>query len=579
MEYYGAIFAFAESPKQKGVLWAGIGRRARARLARRRQDVAERHAEGHGGRTRACRSSSRRTSRRARRTSPRTASSWTTCSRTSGRPTDYGADVDAHRRGHRRTHGVHARHPRGSTRSAGLLYAGTERGVWFSLDDGATLAALQLNLPPVPVHDLAVKEGDLIAATHGRSFWVIDDISPLRQLTPALTAKDAHLFKPRDAYRVSFARPRRRRRWWRCAGAAPLVRRCTRSPASPAGGPVVNYWLKRPDREVVLEFLDAQRHAHPLVHQPAGFRDGGRLRHARGAQRSRRLHARAGIPADSAERMVRRTPRRRARGRRGRRGRPASARRRRRACRTRRASTASPGTCATPMRRSFDGHHHVGGRHAGPDGASGHLPGAACSWTASRWAPRRFALKKDPRTGATQADLRAQFAFLQAGARPHDAGERRGEDHPLRARAARRPREAAHRCRRSRSSGRWPTPLRARAGGGGGLDLPDEEPQRAGSAELSRSASTTRSPRSPAWRAARRPRPRSRRLTVFTQPLDAARRRAGEDEEGARRHAARDQQHVLRDERASRRSCRVPVEGRAEAAIVMDEESREIGGS
>src|SRR6185369_16472197 len=65
----------------------------------------------------------------------------------------------------------------------GLLYVGTERGVWFSHDDGTSWQRLQLNLPPVPVHDLAVRDGDLIAATHGRSFWVIDDISPLRQMT------------------------------------------------------------------------------------------------------------------------------------------------------------------------------------------------------------------------------------------------------------------------------------------------------------------------------------------------------------------------------------------------------------
>ena len=64
---------------------------------------------------------------------------------------------------------------------AGLLYAGTEMGVYFSMDDGAHWQPLQLNLPPVPIHDLAIKDGDLVAATHGRSFWILDDLSPLRQ--------------------------------------------------------------------------------------------------------------------------------------------------------------------------------------------------------------------------------------------------------------------------------------------------------------------------------------------------------------------------------------------------------------
>src|SRR5258705_192018 len=67
----------------------------------------------------------------------------------------------------------------------GLLVAGTERGVWFSPDDGSTWQKLQLNLPPVPVHDLVFKEGDIVLATHGRSFYVMDNISSLEQLSDA----------------------------------------------------------------------------------------------------------------------------------------------------------------------------------------------------------------------------------------------------------------------------------------------------------------------------------------------------------------------------------------------------------
>ena len=89
----------------------------------------------------------------------------------------------------------------------GLLYAGTERGVWVSFDDGAHWKSLRRNLPIVPVHDLAIKDGDLVAATHGRGFWILDDISPLRQMTAQTAAAPAHLFKPKDAWRVLWGNP------------------------------------------------------------------------------------------------------------------------------------------------------------------------------------------------------------------------------------------------------------------------------------------------------------------------------------------------------------------------------------
>ena len=88
---------------------------------------------------------------------------------------------------------------------ADLLYAGTERGVWVSFDGGTSWRPLQRNLPPVPVHDLVVKEGDLVAATHGRSFWILDDLSVLRQYAAAIGDKPAHLYRPRDAYRIQWA--------------------------------------------------------------------------------------------------------------------------------------------------------------------------------------------------------------------------------------------------------------------------------------------------------------------------------------------------------------------------------------
>jgi photosystem II stability/assembly factor-like uncharacterized protein len=92
---------------------------------------------------------------------------------------------------------------RADPKRKGLLYAGTERGVWVSFDDGESWSKLQLNLPPVPIHDLAVKNDNLIAATHGRSFWLIDDLTPLQQLKPELAAKDVILFQPLATYRMA----------------------------------------------------------------------------------------------------------------------------------------------------------------------------------------------------------------------------------------------------------------------------------------------------------------------------------------------------------------------------------------
>jgi photosystem II stability/assembly factor-like uncharacterized protein len=82
----------------------------------------------------------------------------------------------------------------------GLLFAGTENAVWVSFDDGDHWQSLQLNLPHTSMRDLWIHENDLIVATHGRGFWILDDIAPLRELKPAMA--DSHLFKPASAYRV-----------------------------------------------------------------------------------------------------------------------------------------------------------------------------------------------------------------------------------------------------------------------------------------------------------------------------------------------------------------------------------------
>lgn len=82
----------------------------------------------------------------------------------------------------------------------GLLYAGTESGMYLSFDNGGSWAPFQLNLPIVPITDLAVKEQNLIAATQGRSLWMIDDLTPLHQLRSDMDTATAHLFQPIDSY-------------------------------------------------------------------------------------------------------------------------------------------------------------------------------------------------------------------------------------------------------------------------------------------------------------------------------------------------------------------------------------------
>jgi hypothetical protein len=93
----------------------------------------------------------------------------------------------------------------------GLLYAGTEFGLYVSFDNGGAWQSLQLNLPVTPVSDLMLHHEDLVVATQGRGFWILDDVTPLHQLGELADAESPHLFKPRDTYRVEGG--------WRRAGA------------------------------------------------------------------------------------------------------------------------------------------------------------------------------------------------------------------------------------------------------------------------------------------------------------------------------------------------------------------------
>jgi hypothetical protein len=132
----------------------------------------------------------------------------------------------------------------------GLLYAGTETGLYASFDGGANWQSLQFNLPIVPITDLAIhkRERELVAATQGRSFWIFDDLPLLHQVTDAggfKAADEVHLFKPKEGYRMPGG------------GGFNLPATATVG-KNPASGVVVYYSLKaKPTTDVVLEFVDA----------------------------------------------------------------------------------------------------------------------------------------------------------------------------------------------------------------------------------------------------------------------------------------------------------------------------------
>jgi len=132
----------------------------------------------------------------------------------------------------------------------GLLYAGTETSVYVSFDDGDHWQSLQLNLPATSMRDLVVRDSDLVVGTHGRSFWILDDVTPLRQITAHTAAKHVSLFRPGGAFRI--------RRDINTDTPLP--------PEEPAGqnppdGAILDYWLgAAPSAPVSLEIDDAQGH-------------------------------------------------------------------------------------------------------------------------------------------------------------------------------------------------------------------------------------------------------------------------------------------------------------------------------
>jgi hypothetical protein len=159
------------------------------------------------------------------------------------RTNDYGQSWDLLTDG---TNGIPSGHPTRTIQEdparRGLLYAGTEFGLFVSFDDGAHWQSFQQNLPRTPVMDVLVHQNDLIIATQGRSLWIMDDLTPLHQIDAQLASADAHLFRPRDSYRMRLQRGGRGGAW----------------PENPPEGVMVFYYLSEtPASELRLTIKDA----------------------------------------------------------------------------------------------------------------------------------------------------------------------------------------------------------------------------------------------------------------------------------------------------------------------------------
>src|SRR2546423_1419938 len=143
--------------------------------------------------------------------------------------------------------GSFARVIREDTKKAGLLFAGTESGMYVSFDDGDDWQSLELNLPTTSYRDMVIHGNDLVVGTYGRGIWVLDDYSPLRQITPATATDPAHLFAPGDAVRVR-----------RNVGADTPFPPEVPHALNPPDGAIIYYYLaSQPAGEIALDVLDA----------------------------------------------------------------------------------------------------------------------------------------------------------------------------------------------------------------------------------------------------------------------------------------------------------------------------------
>ncbi len=245
VEVYGTIFALAESPREKGLLWAG-------------SDDGLVHVTRDGGKS-------------WKNVTPKGLPEWTQVNSIEASPhdaataylagtlyklgdltphlwktADYGASWTRIDAGIARD--AFTRVVREDPVRRGLLFAGTETGLWVSLDDGRGWYRLQRNLPAVPVTDLVVKDGDLVVATQGRAFWILDDLSPLRQWTEEVAASKTWLFAPPAAVRFP--------------GRGDPAKPPRGAGQNRAGGAILSFWLKEAPKEsdlVTLEVLEGEK--------------------------------------------------------------------------------------------------------------------------------------------------------------------------------------------------------------------------------------------------------------------------------------------------------------------------------
>jgi photosystem II stability/assembly factor-like uncharacterized protein len=246
VEYYDTVFTIAESPKQRDLIWAGTD----DGLIQLTQDGGQHWSNVTP--------------------SNRVLPEWSLISLIEASPHDAGTAyvaVDRHKNDDLHAYvyktsdfgktwtkiangipdGAYVHAVRQDPKNKNLLYAGTELGVYVSFDDGQHWQSLQLNLPTTPINDLVVKDDDLAVATNGRSFWILDDLSPLRELTADLANQDVILYRPAPTYRMNFPEQVDKRR--------PVGE-------NPPNGLVVRYYLKKaPQGEITLDILDGSGQA------------------------------------------------------------------------------------------------------------------------------------------------------------------------------------------------------------------------------------------------------------------------------------------------------------------------------
>ena len=244
VEFYGTIFALSESPVEAGIIWAGT-------------DDGLVHVTRDGGTT-------------WNDVTPRGAPEWGTVAVIESSRWDAGkayAVYDAHRLDDESPYlwkttnfgqswtslsrgldpEVYLKVVREDSKTPGLLYLGTERGVMMSRDDGRSWSSLQFNLPTVAIADMVVAGDDLVLGTLGRSAWVLDDLTPVRQMSQQIAEASVHLFPPRPAIRWTYRD-------------APEGTELGKG-SNPPEGAILSYHLaKKPDGEVVLEVLDESEH-------------------------------------------------------------------------------------------------------------------------------------------------------------------------------------------------------------------------------------------------------------------------------------------------------------------------------